>query len=310
MATIITKEWFNNAPNNEPFNGLLLIRNYAEKPTSNNASTFISGVGEGLGSIQFKVWQSDTAFDKMKSDDYKGCICVVKGNVNEYNGTKSLIILDVDKYAGTDVQTYDFMEKKYDEPYLWDSMVNILNKNCSPEAVSIFLTVMNPIEAKFRKEYAAVSHHDACVNGLLAHTCKLVKIAQIMMYYPVLKDSVTYDAIFLGCALHDIGKVLEYSNGSVSELGKTLNHLTLGLTLIMPHKEYIINLKGKEFYDTLMSVIQQHHGEYGERPKTLAAYLVHVFDMLESRLTDASDAVSNSLTDVIKVDDFYLHINK
>lgn len=310
MATIITKEWFTSAPNNEPFNGLVLVRNYVEKPTSNNTSTFISGTMEGLGVLQFKVWQNDDAFSKLKQNDLKGVVCSIKGNVNEYNGTKSLIVLDIEQYTGTDVTPLDFMEKKYDEEYLWNSMIQILRKNCSFEAVEVFQRIIEPIEKRFREEYAAINHHDSCVNGLLAHTCKTVKIAQVLMYYPTIRDSVTYDAIYLGCALHDIGKVLEYNNGSMSELGKTLNHLTLGLTLIMPHREFIVQKKGKEFYDTLMSVIQQHHGEYGERPKTLAAYLVHIFDMLESRLTDASDAIQDSVNDVIKLDDFYLHINK
>ena len=39
------------------------------------------------------------------------------------------------------------------------------------------------------------------------------------------------------------------------------------------------------FYRELQAIILEHHGEFGERPKTIYAYLVHVIDLLDSRVS-------------------------
>ena len=306
---IITREDVMKSKNNTPVEGLLLMRTYQEKPTQSGSSAYLVGSAEGLGSVPFKVWAGET-FDKMKDTDYSNQICYVKALVNDYNNMKSIIIDSVELYNGDEFCNMDFLERKYDEDALWSSLTRVIKNCCSEEAVKVFELVISPIEERFRQEFAAVNHHDNCVNGLLAHTSRVVKIAQVVKFYPVIQDSVTMDALMIGCALHDIGKVLEYNNGSMSEEGKLLNHLALGLNLVTPYKKEIVSLKGINFYNTLLSVIQQHHGQYGERPKTLASYLVHMFDMLESKLTDASESITNSGTDTIKCEDFYLHFDK
>ena len=50
--------------------------------------------------------------------------------------------------------------------------------------------VMNPIKERFKIEFAAIAHHDACVSGLVAHTCKVVRVAQIIKFYPVLMKGI------------------------------------------------------------------------------------------------------------------------
>lgn len=302
---ILTRESVMALSNNTKVEGLVFVRSYVEKPTQNNNSTYYMGTAEGLGQIQFKVWQGE-AFDEMKTNDYSNKVCHIFAKVNDYNGVKSLVVDKIEPYAGDDLSMLDFLEKKYDTATLWTSLNTRLKTDCSPEAVEIFNMIMEPIKDRFEVEFAAVNHHDNCVSGLLAHTSKVAKIAQIIKFYPVLLESVTIDALMVGCAIHDIGKVLEYNNGSISNTGKILNHLSLGLGLVMPFKDKIVELKGELFYDTLLSVIQQHHGEYGEHPKTLAAYLVHLFDCLESKLTDTSESIQNALTDTVKCEDFYL----
>ncbi|MBR3599861.1 MAG: hypothetical protein IKL53_08270 [Lachnospiraceae bacterium] len=307
---ILTKENIMSMKADTVIEGYILIRTYQEKPTSNGTSTFLTGTAEGIGAVPFKVWKKKEAFDTMKSTDLSNRICKILGAVSEYNNSISIVIDNIEPYEGDELTFDQFIEKRYDEDELWEKLNKVITSMCTPEAVEVWCAIITPIKDRFRKEYAAVNHHDNCINGLLAHTCKVVRIAQVIKFYPTLQDAVTSDALIIGCAVHDVGKVLEYNNGTVSEQGKLLNHLTLGLGLIMPHKDKIVSLKGQDFYDTLLSVVQQHHGEYGERPKTLAAYLVHLFDMLESRLADASLAVETSLTDTIKCDEFHLRFKK
>lgn len=310
MSTIITREALMAERNNMAMDGLVLVRSYTEKASSSGASTFMTGTLEGKGSFPFKAWQDKEAFAYLKENDCTNMIFKVEANVNDFGGTKSLIISKMEPYTGTDVSQLDFLLQKYDEQQLWDSMMKVLNDRCSAEAMVVFHTVMLPIEARFRKEFAAINHHDNCLNGLLAHTSKVVKIAQVLQWYPTICDAATVDALYIGAALHDIGKILEYNNGAISEQGQILNHLTLGLGLVTMHKDEIVRQKGVHFYNTLLSVVQQHHGEYGERPKTVAAYLVHLIDNLEATLTSLQESIETSTTDMVKQGDFYLRFMK
>ena len=61
--------------------------------------------------------------------------------------------------------------------------------------------------------------------------------------------------------------------------------MAIGIYMLEKHREEIINLKGEDFYYSLISIISQHHGEYGEAPRTVAAYVIHQLDCLDSTLT-------------------------
>jgi 3'-5' exoribonuclease len=50
------------------------------------------------------------------------------------------------------------------------------------------------------------------------------------------------------------------------------------------HKEDIIEVFGEEGYYRILSVIQQHHGEFSESCHTLESYIVHKADMLEAQM--------------------------
>ena len=302
----LTYELFSNSENDAKLSGLVYIRPYQEKPTKTDG-VYLFGTIECKGRYQFKVWSGPT-LTKMTDEDFASSICYVTGQVNEFNGAKSFIIKTIEKCTGNEFTELDFMTIKYNQEEIWNSLIRILQKNCSENALRVFDLIMEPIRDRFIMEYAAVSHHDNCIGGLLAHTMKVVRIAQTVKVYQAIMDGVSSDALFIGCALHDIGKVLEYNMGDMSEEGKTLNHLTLGLTLIMPRKDEIVELMGEDFYSTILSVVQQHHGEYGERPKTVTAYLVHLIDSIEAKFTDLSESIEAAKNDTVKCEEFYLRV--
>lgn len=301
---IIKKESALELPSGSAIAGYAYIRGYSEQPTK-NGGTFLAGQMNCIGNISFKVWGGNT-LNQMVAESVADKICYIHGEVNEYAGTKSIIIKDCTPYIGDELIPDMFFEQKYDAEDLWKRLCDIITKNCTPEGVKVFEMVIAPIKERFMKEYAAVSHHDACMSGLIAHTTKLIRIAQIIKFYPTLSKVIDKDTLFVSVALHDIGKVVEYNNGSISELGMKMSHLTLGMELIRPFKERIIDLKGEGFYEDLESVIQQHHGEYGERPRTLVAYIVHTLDGLEAKLTDIEDAVEATTSNQVKVAEYKL----
>lgn len=301
---IICKEDALALPSGSPVVGYAYIRSYTEQPTK-NSGTFLAGHMNCIGDIPFKVW-GGTTLNQMKETPLADTICYIHGEVNEYAGSKSIIIKDICSYTGDELVPEDFLELKYDAEELYEKLHTLISHNVSTEALTVFDMVITPIKERFCKEYAAVSHHDACMSGLLAHTTKLVRLIQIMKFYPEISRVLDKDILFVGSALHDIGKTLEYNNGSVSDLGMKMSHLTLGLKLLEPYKNDIIRLKGETFYSDLESIIQQHHGEYGERPRTMVAYIIHIIDGLEAQLTDIDDIIGSASSNQVKVADYRL----
>lgn len=301
---IILKESIVSALNGTLVAGYVYVRNYAEL-VNKNGGPYLAGHLSCIGDVSFKIW-SGPVFDKVKAEAISDTICYIHGEVNDFAGMRSIIIKDVTPYVGDELVVDDFLEKKYDEEELFQKLHTLISHNVSTEALTIFDIVITPIKERFCKEYAAVSHHDSCMSGLLAHTTKLARLVQILKFYPHISEVVDKDILFIGAALHDIGKTLEYNNGSISELGMRMSHLTLGLKLIENHKENIISLKGENFYSDLESIIQQHHGEYGERPRTLVAYLIHIIDGLEAQLTDIDDIVGDATSNQVKVAEYRL----
>ncbi len=308
VEKILTKEQIMSAPNGQRLFGLVYVHDYDEYPAK-NGSMFFSGNAECVGAVGFKVWAGAT-FNQIKESPVKSTICDITCEVNEYAGTKSIIITDIKQYEGTELTPDMFFEQKYDAQDLWNRLTNILKKNTSENAYKVFELIMEKHKDVFMKEYAAISHHDACMSGLLAHTKKVVSIAQIIMWYPNIVSGVNVDVLFIGAALHDIGKILEYNNGVISEEGKKMSHLTLGVELVGEFKSQIVELMGEGFYDDIIAIINQHHGEFGERPRTVAAYVIHLIDILESKLTDIDDMVAQSTSDQFKTDGYYLSFRK
>jgi len=300
MSNILCKEELLAKKDKTRVSGYALIRSYSEQPTK-NGSTYLLGSLDAVGEVQFKIWKG-ACFDKVLLQDLQGKICLIEAEVNEFSGTKSLIISEASEVPAQmleslDLKEKDFVVSKYDVDAYWVSFFNLVRKHTSEEAFKVFSLLMNEVEDSFKEEFAAVYHHDNCRGGLLAHSTKVVKLSAIITIYPEILKRVSSDLLYVGSAIHDLGKVVEYSKGSISSKGKIVSHLVFGCLMIEKHRDEIIELKGEDFYYSLLSIISQHHGEYGERPRTVAALIVHQLDLIESSLTSIETALESTQED-------------
>ena len=296
-------------PDGASFKGYARIGNYSEAPTKNGGS-YLNGTLQAVGDVPFKVW-GGACFNVMYEKDFSGEIVGIEGTVNEYNGTKSFIItgiyeLDEGDLERDGVKESDFFETKYDIDAYWNKLSTKLQKNVSKEAFEVFNLVMSDWVERFKEEFAAVHYHANCKGGLLAHTTKVLQLCSILKMYPNTSGRVSNDVLYVGAALHDVGKIIEYSNGITSKTGNLLSHNILGILILEKHRDEIIELKGEEYYNTMLSIISQHHGDYGDRPRTVAAYIVHQFDLLESNLALLEQTIIDSPTETIKFDSYKL----
>lgn len=138
--------------------------------------------------------------------------------------------------------------------------------------------------AKFKTEFAASKVHDAQKHGLMHHTVKMLDIySKVKVMYPKIYRKLDNQLMVIAIILHDVGKIHEYDEGKRTKYSYGTHHL-FGIEIIHNHKDYVINNFGEDFYYRLQSVILQHHGEFGEKPQTIEAYVIHLIDMLESRM--------------------------
>lgn len=289
----------------EPIETVALVKSYAVRPSKNN-NKFIDGMVEMKGSVQFKVW-SGSCFDELEKYDYQNLVCHIKGKVNEFNGNKSIIINSIKALEESAYDKSDFFEEKYQANAYWEAFCKLINKSCSEEGYTIFKTVFNDIVDRFKVEFAARSHHDAVRSGLLAHTYKMTFVmTRVMKLYPNILNQSDSDLLILGCAIHDIGKIYEYTNGIIQGNALLVSHRTFGVEYLSKYKNLICEAKSEEFYYRLLAIIEQHHGEYEETPRCIEAFLIHMVDSLESSFQTIEEGLEKGLP-TISINGFKLN---
>ena len=305
MESILKKEEITTEYEGSFVEGLAFIQSYNVLPQKNGGK-YIMGQLQVKGQMSFKVWSNCLAFSTLTTTDLKGTICRLKGKIDKFGGTTSIIVESVVKVEDDSILKSNFFEDVYNAESLWGTLSNVLMKNCSEDAYAMFNQLIEPYYDRFINECAAVSHHDNCKSGLLAHTTKVVRMASLIKMYPEILARISPDLLFISCAIHDIGKIFEYSDCAMSGLGIMLSHHTFGVKLLLENKKIIIESMGENFFYKLLAVVEQHHGEYEERPRTVVAYVVHLLDTLESQLASLNSVLAESDGSMVQFNGFKL----
>lgn len=302
---MLVKSDMKNMVNGQGVETIAFVKSYAHR-VAKNGNRFIDGMLEIKGSVPFQVW-SDVVISELEKYSYDNMVCFIAGNIDEYNGKKRIIITNIKALQEGQYNIDDFFECKYNIDMYWSALEKLVVKNCSSEGVEIFNTVIEDIKDRFKVEFAARGHHDAVRGGLLAHTYKVTYIlTKVIKLYPRICKVVDNDLFALGCAIHDIGKVYEYTNGVIIGNGLIASHNIFGVEMLSKYKDFIVSKKSEEFYYRLLSIVTQHHGEYGEKPRSVEAYLVHLADFMESSIQAIEEGYEQGL-DTVTTNNFKLH---
>lgn len=236
------------------------------------------------GTAEFKIWEERT-FDVVRQNGpgiYEVEVCG-----SEYNGVY-LTVRRIRLNTDPELSVHDFLPAIPMERLtsLWKDVskkLTGLGVSYACWALVEELTKDPELGGRFYIEGAAIMHHDNKIGGLIHHTTKMLNyLAALLENQPELEA--VADLLCLGIILHDIGKVFEYHNLSPGDYWYA-NHRVRGIELFSKYKEKVIAQYDEEFYRQLQSIISGHHGEYGDRPTTVAAGIVHYIDTLESQVT-------------------------
>jgi 3'-5' exoribonuclease len=238
-----------------------------------------------------KVWAENV--DKLKAKLQNGYIIkIVDGKQDTYNNMPQINILDI-KVTGK--KEWGLSLENATERY--NEILNFIEKNITNEqAKAITLQTLkkyskNPV---FFQSPAAKSHHHNYPGGLVQHTLELCKLAYAIKntgLYP----SIGWDIVFSACVLHDLGKIYDYTIQSgtieITPAMKLTGHLvTTPLEIFDTAKN--LGLEYTPVFDNILHAVVAHHGrkEYGspQTPETPEAWIVHLVDMISSRVADSN----------------------
>lgn len=307
---IITREMLQSVKGGTLVRGVCYISDYQTLLTKNKKE-YIQGTLMSGMNVPFKAWNSSSAFTAFKNENYNGVIAYISGTGDDYGGSVSIIIDEVQAVSGFTVD--QFLLEKYDIKAYWDALKYFVQQRVTEKGYKLLDTILFSNEAlaeRFKLEFAASRQHDNCKGGLLAHTYKVVTFVGAILgtYNSVHRGNSDFtDITYIGAVLHDLGKVREIKLGVYED--NPCTHPFLGAEMVYPYREQIVAAYGERWYYTLLSIITEHHGVYGEPCKSIPSYIVHTADMLDSRMTAIGQKLED-VTDVqqvvVSVDDFKL----
>lgn len=291
--------------NGDAVSGIILLKDVVRATTKNGKPFFHGSVCSGTD-VSFKAWDNSEAFKMLEREDLAGKVVYISGNWNEYMGVFNIILDTVMTNAElVAIDPMNFIESKYNIDAYWSGLQNIMKSTLTEKGMLLankFLFENEEVANAFKVEFAAKSHHDNCKAGLLAHTYKVCYLMQVTLN--LYKDIVDKDLVMLGVLLHDIGKIKEMHMGVYQPCSK-VTHRFLGIEML--DKDLIVENYGEDWYYELVSIMLQHHGEWGDPCKTVSARLVNLVDEFEAKamlIKQAVDISDNCGT--INIDGQYL----
>jgi len=246
-----------------------MVLDIEERDTKSGKSKyFYLTLSDGNTTISAKKWNSNQLndHDKDKYEEFlqsKGKVVKIIGKKEEYKGKKQIILTDLHILENEDTKKYipqtkrdsDKMKKEFDA--IVESINNKIIKNALKEIFD------DEIREKFFKAPAAKSYHHNFIGGLAEHTLQIAKMGEkIVEIYG--KDKINRDVLIAGILLHDIGKIVEYSNelGNITNTdeGKLVGHIVIGSELVETVFKKITKAKKNDFYRDIADKIVDFRG--------------------------------------------------
>lgn len=268
----------------------------AQKRIKKDGGSFLTlELMDRTGKIPAKVWNNaDPFFKKIE----EGKVFKIVGSVNEYMNKREIKVDTLKLAVDGDYEPDDFMEEAgFDTEATFKEMMEFVKTHVTdPHLLQLADLFANKYGERFRIHYGAQKVHHAYLGGLMEHTFSIMKLAVMCAdHYKLDKDLLVVGALF-----HDIGKMFEFRISPIIETtmaGGLLGHITIGVNMFHDLKKQIPDFPRDLAYK-IQHLMISHHGEkeYGspEIPKTSEAFVLHILDLLDSRLQIVDEALEAS----------------
>jgi len=251
-------------------------------------------LGDKTGEVAALVWENVEQIGKILDI---GAVVRIKGQVQRYNNRLQVVIRRAEVVPADQVDDALYVRSSsVDVDLLWQRLTKLIEGVEDQDLRQLLFRVIAEPEVadRLRVAPAARGMHHAFRSGLLEHTVSMSTMGrQLAEHY-----SLNANLVVAGCVLHDLGKIWELDIGSSIEYtdeGRLLGHLTMEVLFV----DRMIGEMGafpEELRRQLLHILLAHHGEYEygspRRPKTPEALLVHMMDLLDSRMAGVLEAIN------------------
>ncbi len=291
------------AENGKISQGIVLINNPPMVRSGKKGDYMVGQFASVEGDYEFKIWEEEI-FSIIQA--YGPGLYDVEVIGAEFNGFY-FTVRRAEPCTDSNISKHDFLPRIPREHInqQWKRTISCLHSlGVSNDCWQLVQDILSApeLEGRFTVEGAAIFHHDNKIGGLVNHTTKMLNIlAALLENNTELVECA--DLLAFSIVMHDIGKVFEYKDLAPAEFWYS-NHRVRGIEFLAKYRDDIIDLYDEVFYRHVQSVIAGHHGEYGDRPTSVTAGIVHYIDTLESQTTGLIEAVIDCKADRIRYTDW------
>ena len=276
--------------------GVCYVEEYSILTYGNEGKKRLVGLVRGEGGTKtIKSFDYDVV-NFFESQELLKELVYINGIGSEYQGKMDINIKGVSLQVGN-CDKGDFI-KVAPVDKLFKEFQGVLKTEISPKYYEVVKEIIGSEIALYKKAYAGAKMHDAMQGGLLNHTLKMLRIGKTLLENDTRLEPYR-DLLLVGIVFHDVGKMYEIPEGVYTEYSY-VTHRTTGVEMMAKKKERIIELIGERGYYQLLAIITGHQGEWGDKPKTVLALIVHLIDMVESQTTGLLDKIENGEAKVLQ----------
>ena len=262
----------------------MLVSQVKEGVTVSKAPYVSITFQDNTGTIEGKLWDVKP---HQKEVLKLGSIVMVKAEVLKYRGNLQLRVVDVKEADTSSIDISEFVvtgliARNDLEKEVYEAIASIENT----ELQRLVTALLKENEEQFFRHAAAAKNHHEFVSGLATHVVGMLRIGNaICALYPMLNR----DLLIAGILVHDMGKMIELTDGVVPEYtmeGKLLGHISIMQAKVAKVAEEL--QIDDECVLLLRHMILSHHGEYEfgspVLPMIPEAEVLHIIDNLDARM--------------------------
>lgn len=284
----MAKQMVNELVANESVNTHFLIKAKSLLPFRKKPGHYLNLIlADRTGEIPGRIW--DNA-EQVASHFEIGDVVHVRGQVEEYQGQRQIIIKQVQLREPLEYDEADFVKISTRPPA---EMLRQLDENIetiqNPHLHGLVQTLLTDeeIRRRFAQAPGAKALHHAYVGGLLEHTLNVTEITKTTAQ---LHPELNRDLLVAAALLHDLGKIYELDGEMVLDYtnpGRLVGHVVLTDRIVT---SYIAQLPDfpPDLADLLSHLVLSHHGEreWGApiMPAIPEACALHYADNLDARV--------------------------
>ncbi len=270
------------------FETIALLRSSQLKIAKTGSEFLLLEFGDNTGTFATMCFEGSPTYSILR-DSPVGSAFEVRGISDFYQGRFSPKLDSVRRLEGEELDSVaDSLApvSPYNPEEMKAELFSFIEKISDSTLRDTVLYAINDIGESYFRSTAAVKMHHAYVFGLLEHSLKTVRMADALLpLYPFIDA----DLALAGCILHDIGKVMEYSQGLVAErtrIGILQGHVVLGYRIV--RKAGLKNSLNKDLLSRLEHIILSHQGEpewgAAARAATPEAVFVSTIDNFDAKM--------------------------